>query len=223
VPPAPFLRPHGTEIVFYTPEPSRVFIRCKQQNRWQTAARTLQGSGLIKGASACHVSTDQVQLRPVLRVESRFNSPTQSLYTPSVQLLNPEEELQAVKRFINTSYFTKVAASPGVRLSLADVTARYGIGATADPGTRGTPWCLAVLTSVVTTSCLFTAYQLICYIWRRAHKPRAHSTPLPDIEASTNRNSHAESSEPREEPEETTEPNPTTRFLKQVKYAPQPE
>jgi hypothetical protein len=219
VPPAPFLIRHGSEIVFYTPEPYRVFFRCKRQNRWQTDARSLQGSGLIKGASACHVSTDQLQLRPVLREQSIFNSPTQLLYT---QLLNPEEELQAVKWFINTSYFTKVAASPGVHLSLADVTARYGIGETADPGTRGTPWCLAVLTSVVTTSCLFTAYQLMCYIPRRAHKPRAHSIPLTDIEASNDKNRPVESSEPSEEPEGTTEPTPTTRFLKKVTYAPQP-
>jgi hypothetical protein len=144
------------------------------------------------------------------------------LYTPSFQLLNSKEELQAVRRFINTSYFATIATSPGVRLSLADVTARYGIGATADPGTRGTPWCLAVLTSVITTSGLLTAYQLVCYIRRRAYKPRAHNTPLPDIEAGTNRNRPVESSEPREEPEETTEPTPMTRFLKKVTYAPQP-
>jgi hypothetical protein len=177
VPPAPFLIRHGSEIVFYTPEPYRVFFRCNRQNRWQTDARTLQGSGLIRGASACHVSTDQFQLRPVLREQSRFNTPTQLLYTPSFQLLNSEGELQAVRRFINTSYFANIATRPGTHLSLADVTARYGFAATADPGTRGTHWCLAVLTSVVTTSCLLTAYQLICYIRRRAHKPRAHSTP----------------------------------------------
>jgi hypothetical protein len=128
---------HGTEIVFYTPEPRRAFFRYKLQNRWQTTTRTLNGSGLIKGASACHFSMDQVQLRPVLRVQSRVHSPTQLLYTPSFQLLNTEGELQAVRRFVNTSYFANIATRPGTHLSLADVTARYGIGAKADPGTRG--------------------------------------------------------------------------------------
>jgi hypothetical protein len=103
VPPAPFLLRHGTHIVFYTPEPRRAFFRCKLENRWQTTTRTLHGSGLIKGASACHVSTDRVQLRPVLRMECRFNNPTQLLYTPNFQLLSPEGELQVVRRFLNTS------------------------------------------------------------------------------------------------------------------------
>jgi hypothetical protein len=93
-------------------------------------------------------------------VESRFNSPTQLLYTPNFQLLSPEGELQAVRRFLYTFYFTNLATSSGTRLSLADVTARYGVGATADPGTSGTPCCIPVLTSVITTSCLFAAYHL---------------------------------------------------------------
>jgi hypothetical protein len=43
VPPAPFLIRHGTEILFYTPEPRRAFFLCKLQNRWQTTTRTLNG------------------------------------------------------------------------------------------------------------------------------------------------------------------------------------
>jgi hypothetical protein len=216
VPPAPFLIRHGTEIVFYTPEPRRAFFRCRLQNRWQTTTRTLNGSGLIKGASACHVSTDRVQLRPVLRAESRFNSPTQLLYTPSFQLLTPDGKLPAVRRYLNTSYFSGVAASPGLRLSLADVTARYGIGATADPRPRGTSWGVAALISVITTSCLLAAYQLLCYLWRRAHEPRDRRTSQPDDEIDNGRSLPAES-------EETTEPTPTARFLKRASYAPQTE
>jgi hypothetical protein len=72
-------------------------------------------------------------------VESRFNSPTQLLYTPNFQLLSPEGELQAVRRFLNTPHFTSVATSSGTRQSLADVTARYGIGSRFDPSTRGKP------------------------------------------------------------------------------------
>jgi hypothetical protein len=162
-------------------------------------------------------------LHTVPRPHLCYGTARTSSYTPSVELVTSEGELQAVKRFINSSYFTQVAASPGVRLSLADVTARYGIGATADPGTRGTPWCLAVLTSVVTTSCLLTAYQLMCYFRRRVLKPRAHSTPLTDIEASRGEGRPVESAESSEEPEGAAEPTPTTRFLKRGKYAPQPE
>jgi hypothetical protein len=126
VPPAPLLLRNGTDIVFYTTEPRRVFFRCKLENHWQTTTRSLHGSGLIKGAAACHVATDRLQLRSVLRVESRFNSPTQLLYTPNFQLLSPKGELQAVRRFLNTCYFINVATSSGTRLSPADVTARYG-------------------------------------------------------------------------------------------------
>jgi hypothetical protein len=195
----------------------------KLENRWQTTTRSLHASGLIKGASACHISTDRVQLRPVLRVEFRFNSPTQLLYTPNFQLLSPEGELHAVRRFLNTSYFTNGATSSGTRLSLADVTARYKVGTTADPGTRGTPWCIAVLMSVITTSCLFAAYQLLCYVWRRIRKPRDHSTPQPGSEVDTSTTLPAESSETSKAPEETTEPTPTAQFLKHVNYAPQAE
>jgi hypothetical protein len=213
VPPAPFLIRLGTEIVFYTPEPRRVFFRCKEQNRWQTSTRALKGSELIKGASSCHVSTDRVQLRPVLRAESWFNGPTQLLYTPSFQLLSSDGELQAVKKFINTSYFSAVAASPGVRLSLADDTARFGISATAGPHPKGTSWGVAALTSVVTTMCLLTAYRLIGYMWGQAHKPRDPQTSQPDDEVNTGRS-------PTVEPDETADPTTTARFCKRASYAP---
>jgi hypothetical protein len=205
---------HGTEIVFYTPEPRRAFFRCKLQNRWQATTRALHGSGQIKGASACHVSTNRIHLRPVLRAESRFNSPTQLLYTPSFQLLSPDGELPAVRRFLNTTYISGATTSPGLRLSLADVTARYGIGATADPRPTETTWDVAGLTSVITTSYLLAAYQLLDYLWRQAHKPRDQRTSLPDDEIDTGRSLPAES-------EETTEPTPTARFLNRASYAPQ--
>jgi hypothetical protein len=221
VPPEPFLLRHGADIVFYTPGPCRAFFRCQLGNRWQTTTSSLHGPGLIKGAAACHNATERLRLRPVLRVASRYNSSTQQLYTPNVQLLSPEGALQAVRRFLNTSYFNNIDTSSRTRLSLADVTARYGIDAATDQSTSGTRWYVATLASVFTTSCLLAAYKLLHCFWHRVHRPRAQQRDYGTKSQSGSESNNTLSPDTPEQSNpagELVEPTPIARYHKHVKY-----
>jgi hypothetical protein len=124
--PEPFLFRQGSTVVFYTAVASRTFFLCKQGGRRQTTTRTLHGGGLIEGAASCHLSTDGVQLGPVLRVETLFTETAAPLSAPAIPLLHQEEELQAIRQFINSSYFDSLATGPATQPSLADITLRWG-------------------------------------------------------------------------------------------------
>jgi hypothetical protein len=124
--PEPFLLQQGSTVVFFTATASWTFFRCKQGGRHQTTTHMLRGAGLIEGAASCHLSTDGVQLRPVLRVESRFAEAAPPLFAPAVPLLHQEQELQAIRQFINSSYFGSLATCLIPRPNLVDITPPVG-------------------------------------------------------------------------------------------------
>jgi hypothetical protein len=64
---------HGPTVVYYCPSPRRVFFRCRKDAVWETSSVALYGSGLIEGASSCHVTTDGLHLRPVFRARTSLN------------------------------------------------------------------------------------------------------------------------------------------------------
>lgn len=65
-PPVPTLIWHGAAIIFHSPESRQAFFRCKRETKCETSTYSLKGSGLIEGATACHVSTAGSHLHPVL-------------------------------------------------------------------------------------------------------------------------------------------------------------
>jgi hypothetical protein len=62
----PTLIHHGAKWVYNFPEPSQVTIRCPQENGWFSRTVSLEGSGLIHNASACHIASQEIRTLPVL-------------------------------------------------------------------------------------------------------------------------------------------------------------
>jgi hypothetical protein len=82
-PPTTLLR-HGAVVLFHTQESHRAFFRCRNGTRWEALAVSLEGSGLVDGAAACHITMDGVHLRPVLRAEVRLEGPKTQLFIPQM-------------------------------------------------------------------------------------------------------------------------------------------
>jgi hypothetical protein len=57
-PPNTSLYRHGALVLFYTDSPRRAFFKCRNESQWISSAYMLNGTGLIEGASACHVSVE---------------------------------------------------------------------------------------------------------------------------------------------------------------------
>jgi hypothetical protein len=84
--------------MYHFPEPRRVFFKCKQQQEWTTTHMVLQDTGVLRNIDCCHVTTEGVQLYPLLDGETVFDSPAPSLYTPSLPEITSAEEIQLLRK-----------------------------------------------------------------------------------------------------------------------------
>ena len=85
----------------------------------------LYGSGLIEGASSCHVTTDRSHLRPVFRARTSFTEHMAQLYLTKLQVLDSSSELETVRRFTEYCFFEKVGPQARTPPSMDDLTAMY--------------------------------------------------------------------------------------------------
>jgi hypothetical protein len=72
----------------------------------------LQDTGVLRNTDSCQVTTEGVQLYPLLDGETVFDSQAPSLYTPSLPEMTSAEEIQLLKKL---SGFAK-----GSALGIAD-------------------------------------------------------------------------------------------------------
>jgi hypothetical protein len=158
----------------------------------------------------------------VLRVETRFFETAAPLFAPAIPLLHQDEELQAIRQFINGSYFDSLATGPATRPRLADITPLWGIGRATGPVPKGAGWAITVLISAGTTMALFAAYHLLQFLWpwARLYCPdrAVASNPGRPVEGDT---SQALSTISAVEPgptEGTGNPTPKTRYRNQCGY-----
>jgi hypothetical protein len=108
----------------------------------------------------CHITTDGIRLRPVLKEESRFDGPTPQFYTPALEIVNQDDELRAVKALTEQPYFKSVAAAVKNRRTVADVTSLYK----TDTGDEmKTHWYIPVLTTAATTAVLCVIVLMVRY------------------------------------------------------------
>jgi hypothetical protein len=101
----------------------------------------------------------------VWRVETKFTETAAPFFAPAIPLLQQDEELQAIRQFVNSSYFDSLATSPATRPRLADITPRWGISRATGPVSKGAGWAITVLVSAGTTMVLFAAYHVLQFLW----------------------------------------------------------
>jgi hypothetical protein len=104
-PPNTSLFRHGALVLFYTNTPRRAFFKCRNESQWISSTYTLNGTGLIEGATACHVSVEGVHLRLVLRAKSRFEGPRVQLFVPQLPGLRERTDFKAIRGFVRTPFF----------------------------------------------------------------------------------------------------------------------
>jgi hypothetical protein len=173
VPPTRLFR-HGALVLYHTLGPRRTFLRCRNDSRWVSSALMLNGSGLIEGASGCHISADGVHLRPVLRAETRFEGPTAQLFIPQLPSLHEQPALGAVQQLVQTPFFRMLSGdtrSPIPWTALSETVAQLG-------HSTPTPWYVTVLTAAATSLAVCVLYHLCGrYAPKLAQQWRGVSSP----------------------------------------------
>ena len=149
---------HGTTVVYYCPSPRRVFFRCRRDAVWETSS-VAYGSGLIGGASSCHVTTDRLHLRPVFRARTSVTGHMPQLYLPKLQVLASSSELETVRRFTDSSFFENVGPQVRTPPSMADLTAMYK--AKCEEHSTWFTWLFPSLSALATILCVYIVYIIL--------------------------------------------------------------
>ena len=215
-PPGSTLSRHGVVIVYYTNGPQQAFFQCKQGSAWLTTTHTLQGSGLIRDATSCHVSMEGIRLRPTLKKESQFNGPATHIYMPAISVVHSGEELQAVREMSRTPYFRALAVTAELRRSLEEVASLYWVSQHGVTTSMQASWYLPILVSAATTLALWTAI-LLGHRYARCVLTRCH---LEQPETETPAELELEAPVPETNADNSvlsefiTEPLASTRYMK---------
>ena len=78
----PTLQKHDTVWMYHFPRKQRVTIRCPHGVSWVTYEKILFGSGLIRNATSCSISTPEVRTLPELYRTSYVHLDTPAWYAP---------------------------------------------------------------------------------------------------------------------------------------------
>jgi hypothetical protein len=152
---------HGALVLFYTLEPRRAFFRCRNNAKWTSEALVLNGSGLIEGATACHVSMEGFHLRPVLRAETRFEGPKMQIFVPQLPHRQDRNALAAVHQFVGAPFFQDLPHE-----SRSPVTWEHwsSLSETVSRLEHATPtsWYVTVLMSAASAFAVCLLYHLGC-------------------------------------------------------------
>jgi hypothetical protein len=121
----------------------------------------LNGSGLIEGAAACHVSVDGVQLRPVLRAESRFEGPRVQLFVPQLPGLRERTDFKAIRGFVRTPFFRALSDDNSAPIPWDNWRALMDTASRLDHGTPSA-WYHTIWVSAATALGVCLLYHLGC-------------------------------------------------------------
>jgi hypothetical protein len=197
-------------------EARQAFFRCKRDQKWESTTLTLHGSGLITGAAACHVTTEEAHLHPVLSADSQFTSPKSRLYTPSLTVTKPGEERSALKSFAETTYFGTLSSHVQAHQPEADIHTLFQTHIVKDRHHHESSWYIAALVAVVTVIILFIVFHLAHMYVGRIRRRHSQGNPQePTDQDVIEPETPSTTQQPASEGEpETVEPTPQTRFVK---------
>jgi hypothetical protein len=159
VPPSPTLLRHGSIVVYHSPGPRQIFFRCRKDTGWETSSVTLHGSGMIEGASSCHVTTSGLHLRPVFHARTSVKGHMPPLYMPNLQVLASSSELETVRRFTEAHFFENVGPQIRTQPSMADLTAWYQ--RERKEHSTWFSWVFPSLSALATIFCVYILYIIL--------------------------------------------------------------
>jgi hypothetical protein len=96
--PPPVLLRSGKTLLYHFTVPQRVVIQCPHQRDRHQTSWVLQDAGAIYNAASCHVTTEGVQLYPLLDGETAFEGRTPTLFAPDLPEIVSHDELQTLRK-----------------------------------------------------------------------------------------------------------------------------
>jgi hypothetical protein len=133
----------------------------EKQGKWKSTFLSLQGPGTLQNVAACHITTDGIQLFPILSGTTTFKGATPKLYAPRLPTITSPQEARVLQEMVDTTQLESIDTSLQAHngnSNLAAVLHTY----TAPRLLRSSlDWQTLVLIAVVTILGLYFSYYVI--------------------------------------------------------------
>ena len=166
VTPDPVLQRHGAEVLYYLPDPTPVFVRCRDNQRWTTNSIILEGAGLLKDTLACHVTAKDLQLYAQMSGETRVQ--TQPHPIIKHQTITTRDEMQTLKDIISEPDTYNLLSKLSVQKtgpSVEDLITLHSDFTT--PANYPNGIVTNIMASTTVTICLLTLYHCSLTLWNK--------------------------------------------------------
>jgi hypothetical protein len=160
----PRLERHGSLVLYYLTEPTRLHMRCQRNHSWHADTVTLDGVGVLQNAESCYLTMPGLQLYPTLRGETELAAHVQVLFTPAVPAVATDREVEVMQQMslLNGTNLDQLATNIASHHIEADINTLFHLHATSQRHTNRNKWTVMglILPSVVLT------LVISCYVAR---------------------------------------------------------
>jgi hypothetical protein len=172
-----FIR-HGSSLVYHLLTPQPVFFRCRKQRKWDTESILLHGPGILRNTEQCLVTTNGMQLYPVLSGETTFTGQVPALYTPILPpVIEPSESLH-IRELTSTTGMADLESAIKSHHLDTDVDTLLLMQPSTRTQAQYLLWYVPMLTSAGTVLVLYGMHLISRLYWRKVMRLCKNGPPL---------------------------------------------
>ena len=167
--PVPVMRRLGAVVLYNMPEPTRVVLRCRNNQSWVTNSLVVEGARLLKNALACHVTEGNLQFYAHLSGKTRVQPPSlATVITPSHQATTSLSEMDALRNIVSKQDTYKLLSTLSAHKLEPTVENLMTPHSVMTARENGSSWTAAhVYISVTVTICMVTMYHCACILYNK--------------------------------------------------------
>jgi len=158
----PLLHRYGSSWIFHLTGNQLTTLRCYANNTSTTSTRTLQGNGIIFDASACLLTTDQIQTPPEILGTAQFTLDATGIYVPDHVPIATSHEMQELQEAIPSEVqrFSDITSRIAMPRKVVDMHSLLSTSRTLDRHEQRSNWHLITLISLGIKILTFLPYFL---------------------------------------------------------------
>ena len=149
-------------LLYYTyfPEPRQVTLRCPSTNGWTSRTETLSDAGIIRNASRCSITTNELRTLPKLHGKTQSAISSTHIYIPDKISIVADHEIPLIKELLpaEVKQLEDVKSKVMVPSQSFDVDSLFHIKQATMHQTHQTYWQLIAISTVCVIAILGILY-----------------------------------------------------------------
>jgi hypothetical protein len=165
--PSPQLQRFGGVTLYFLPEKSQVFCRCRGSKGWETSSLHHEGADMLTDANACHITAGGLQLFAELHSVTEVQLPVPQMVHTTYSTVTSEGELESLREISRQQDIGKLIANISAHRMEADVCTLVKLKPLTSTHRGSSPWTTPLLITVAVVLVLLVLYQISHHYLRK--------------------------------------------------------